>query len=130
MNIYQREPVIQTLWSRGERLAAGIKKAAADTGVSDKIATFGKPCCLVYGTKDHNGQPSQPFRTLFIQELMKRGILASSLVISYSHSEADVDRTIEAFHGAMGVYKQALDEGGVEKYLVGRPVKPAIRARN
>ncbi|HWA75728.1 MAG TPA: glutamate-1-semialdehyde 2,1-aminomutase [Polyangiaceae bacterium] len=129
MNIYQREPVIKTLWERGERLAAGIKKAAIDQGVDEQIATFGKPCCLVYGTKDQDKQPSQGFRTLFIQESMKRGVLGSSLVVSYSHTEQDIDRTIEAFHGAMGVYKKALDEG-LEKYLVGRPVKPVMRARN
>lgn len=129
MNIYQREPVIQTLWARGERLAAGIKKAAADLHLEEQIATFGKPCCLVYGTKDQNKQPSQGFRTLFIQESMKRGVLGSSLVVSYSHTEQDIDRTIEALHGAMVVYRKALDEG-LEKYLVGRPVKPVMRARN
>jgi glutamate-1-semialdehyde 2,1-aminomutase len=129
MNIYQREPVIQTLWARGERLAEGIKKAAIDQRVDEQIATFGKPCCLVYGTKDQDKQPSQGFRTLFIQESMKRGVLGSSLVVSYSHTEQDIDRTIEAFHGAMGVYRKALDEG-LEKYLVGRPVKPVMRARN
>lgn len=129
MNIYQREPVIQTLWARGERLAAGIRKAAVELHVEEQIATFGKPCCLVFGTKDQNKQPSQGFRTLFIQECMKRGVLASSLVVSYSHSEEDIDRTIEAFHGAMVVYRKALDEG-LEKYLVGRPVKPVMRARN
>jgi len=129
MNIYQREPVIQTLWARGERLAAGVRKASAELHLEDHIATFGKPCCLVYGTKDQNKQPSQGFRTLFIQESMKRGVLASSLVVSYSHSEQDIDRTVEALYGAMGVYRKALDEG-LDKYLVGRPVKPVMRARN
>jgi glutamate-1-semialdehyde 2,1-aminomutase len=129
MNTYQREPVIQTMWARGERLAAGIRKATAEHKLEKQIATFGKPCCLVFGTKDQNEQPSQPFRTLFIQECMKRGVLASSLVVGYQHTEEDIDRTIEAMHGAMGVYRKALAEG-VEKYLVGRPVRPAIRTRN
>ncbi len=129
MNIYQREPVVQTLWERGKRLAAGIAKAASGHNLEEHIATFGKPCCLVFGTKDHEKQPSQGFRTLFIQECMKRGILASSLVVSYSHSEEDIDRTIEAFDGAMAIYRKALNEG-LEKYLVGRPVKPVMRARN
>lgn len=128
MNIYQREPVIETLWARGERLAAGINKASAELHLEEHVATFGRPCCLVYGTKDQDKKPSQGFRTLFIQECMKRGVLASSLVVSYAHSEEDIDRTIEAMHGAMVVYRKALDEG-LEKYLVGRPVKPAIRTR-
>jgi len=42
-------------------------------------------------------------------------------------SEADIDRTIEAFAEAFVVYRRALDEG-IDKYLCGRPVKPAIRS--
>jgi glutamate-1-semialdehyde 2,1-aminomutase len=129
MNVYQREPVIQTMWARGERLVEGLKKAAADAKVEGYVGTFGKPCCLVYGTQDQNKQPSQGFRTLFIQECMKRGVLASSLIVSYAHSEEDIDRTVEALHGAMLVYRKALDEG-LEKYLVGRHVKPVMRTRN
>lgn len=129
MNTYRREPVIETIWARGERLANGFRKSVAELGLQDQMAVFGKPCCLVYGTKDQDKQPSQGFRTLFIQECMKRGVLASSLVVGYSHTEADIDRTNEAMHEAMVVYKKALSEG-LEKYLVGRPVKPAIRQRN
>jgi glutamate-1-semialdehyde 2,1-aminomutase len=129
MNIYSREPVIETLWGRGERLAKGLTKAAADAKVADNIPILGRPCCLVFGSRDHEQKPSQGFRTLFIQECMKRGVLASSLVVSYSHSEQDIDQTIEAMHGAMTVYRKALDEG-LEKYLVGRAVKPVMRARN
>jgi glutamate-1-semialdehyde 2,1-aminomutase len=129
MNTYRREPVIETIWARGERLAAGFRKSIAELGLEDQMGVFGKPCCLVYGTKDQNKQPSQGFRTLFIQECMKRGVLASSLVVGYSHSEQDIDRTNEAMHEAMVIYKKALSEG-LEKYLVGRPVKPAIRQRN
>jgi glutamate-1-semialdehyde 2,1-aminomutase len=126
MNVYRSEPVIETLWSRGQRLAAGIRSAAARFGLSDHVPVLGRPCCLVFGTRDENLQPSQPFRTLLMQEILKRGILATSLVVTYSHSESDIDRTVEAFAGALEVYRQALDRG-IDRYLVGRPVKPAIR---
>jgi glutamate-1-semialdehyde 2,1-aminomutase len=126
MGIYQREPVVETLWKRGERLATGLKKAAAAAGVVGEVPILGPPCCLVFGSRDAAGEPSQPFRTLLMQEIIRRGILATSLVVNYSHSEADIDATIEAFAESFVVYRRALDEG-IEKYLVGRPVKPAIR---
>jgi glutamate-1-semialdehyde 2,1-aminomutase len=129
IDVYRREPVIETMWARGERLAAGFRKSVAELGLGDHLGVFGRPCCLVYGTKGPDKQPSQGFRTLFIQECMKRGVLASSLVVSYSHSEQDIDRTNEVLHEAMLVYKKALSEG-LEKYLVGRPVQPAIRKRS
>jgi len=126
MQVYRNEPVIDTLWQRGRRLADGLRAAAASTGVADHVPILGQPCCLVFGSRDQQGEPSQPFRTLLMQEILRRGVLATSLVVNYSHSEADIDHTIGVFAEAFVVYRRALDEG-IEKYLSGRPVKPAIR---
>jgi glutamate-1-semialdehyde 2,1-aminomutase len=46
--------------------------------------------------------------------------------VSYSHSDEDIDRTVDAVAGALVIYKRALEEG-VAKYLVGDPVKPVYR---
>lgn len=127
MKIYRNEPVIETLWQRGQRLADGLKAAAQDAKVADFVPILGQPCCLVFGSRDLDGQPSQPFRTLLMQEILRRGVLATSLVVNFSHREADIDRTIEVFSDAFAIYRRALDEG-VDKYLRGRPVKPAIRS--
>lgn len=126
MRYYQSHPVIDTLWQRGQRLADGLRAAAASAGVADYVPILGKPCCLVFGSRDQAGQPSQPFRTLLMQEIIQRGILATSLVVNYSHTEADIDATVAAFAEAFVVYRQALDQG-IDHYLKGRPVQPAIR---
>ncbi len=64
-----------------------------------------------------------------MQELIRRGIIAPSFVVSYSHSDSDIDRTGTAVHEALYIYRKALDEG-VGKYLDGRPVKPVNRRFN
>lgn len=129
MRIYEKEPVVETLWCQGERLASGLSKSIDENNLTNHISILGRPCCLVYGTRDNENKPSQPFRTLLLQEIIKRGILATSLVVSYSHTNADIDRTIEAFHEAFYIYRKALNEG-IEKYLIGRPVKPVWRRFN
>jgi glutamate-1-semialdehyde 2,1-aminomutase len=129
MKVYQQEPVVETLWKKGEQLKAKMEKSIAENGLTEYIPILGRPCCLVYGTRDREGKPSQPFRTLLIQETIKRGLLAPSLIVSYAHSDADLDKTVEAFDEAFGVYRKALDEG-IEKYLIGRPVKPVWRKFN
>ena len=126
MNVYKTEPVIDTLWQRGQRLADGLRAVARETGVADQVPILGPPCCLVFGSRDATGQPSQALRTLLMQELIRRGVLATSLVVNYSHAESDIDRTIEAFAEAFVVYRRALEDG-VDRHLVGRPVKPALR---
>ncbi len=129
MRTYRRETVIETLWRQGERLAKGLHHAIQECRLEGFVSIVGRPCCLVYVTKDEEGKPSEPLRTLLLTEILKRGILASSIVVSYSHTDQDIDRTVEAFREGFKVYRRALDEG-VEKYLVGRPVKPVMRQFN
>lgn len=129
MRTYKNEPVIDTLWQRGDRLIAGIEQSIAKHDLVGHFALIGRPCSLVYATRNQEQQPSQDFRALFLQETIKRGILAPSLIVSYSHSESDVDATIVAIDGALAVYRQALEEG-VDKYLIGGPVKPVFRTFN
>jgi glutamate-1-semialdehyde 2,1-aminomutase len=126
MKFYQQNDVIGTLHRQGERLATGVKKLVEEMKLEGYFGVAGRPCNLVYFTCDAEKKPSQPFRTLFMQEIIKRGVIGPSFVISYSHTDADVDRTIEVVGEALQVYKKALDEG-VEKYLVGRSVKPVDR---
>jgi glutamate-1-semialdehyde 2,1-aminomutase len=82
---------------------------------------------LIFTTKDHNGQPSQELRTLFIQELLRRGVLGQSLVISAAHTDTDINQTIDAATGALEVYTRAIEAGTTEGLLMGRPVAPAVR---
>jgi glutamate-1-semialdehyde 2,1-aminomutase len=103
-----------------------VEKSIREHHLEKNFVLLGKPCCLVYGTRDAEKKPSQELRTLFLQETIRRGVLAPSFVVSYSHTEEDIDRTVECVHEALGVYRRALDEG-IGKYLKGRPVKPVFR---
>jgi glutamate-1-semialdehyde 2,1-aminomutase len=129
IEVYLSEDVIGKLYRQGERLATGIRQAIAAHRLQAAVSLSGRPCALLYGTRDAEGRPSQAFRTLFLQELIRRGVLAPSFIVSYSHGDDDIDRTIDAVHGALAVYAKALDEG-VDRYLVGPPVKPVYRRVN
>jgi glutamate-1-semialdehyde 2,1-aminomutase len=129
MRIYRDEGVVEVLYRQGERLRTGVREAARAVGVADYFGVLGNPTNLVYETRDRAGQPSQSMRTLFLQELIRRGVLAPSFVVSYSHSDEDIDATIEAVAEALTVYRRALDDGP-EPYLVGRSVKPVFRRFN
>ncbi len=126
IRIYRERDVIEFLWRQGERLRAGILESITRHRIAGHFEVTGRPCNLIYRTNDMHGQPSQAFRTLFLQELIRGGIVAPSFVVSFSHSDDDIDRTVEVVDSALGVYAKALEEG-VEKYLVGNPVKPVNR---
>ncbi|MCC0176768.1 glutamate-1-semialdehyde 2,1-aminomutase [Waterburya agarophytonicola K14] len=129
MKIYQTENVVEHLYRQGGKLIKGINQAIADRDLAGYFGVEGKACNLIYVTKDSNKKRSQPFRTLFLQEIIKRGIIAPSLVVSFAHQDNDIQQTVDAIGDALNVYRRALDEG-VEKYLVGRSVKPVFRRYN
>ncbi|HRA77490.1 MAG TPA: glutamate-1-semialdehyde 2,1-aminomutase [Burkholderiaceae bacterium] len=126
MRFYRDHPVIETLYARGARLRAGFDQAVADNGLVGYVDLASRDCNLLFGTRDAQKKPSQPFRTLFMQEMVARGVIAPSFVVSWSHTEADIDRTVEAVAEALRVYRRALEDGP-EKYLRGQPVKPVFR---
>ena len=123
---YESEGVIERLDDRGRLLAAGVGEAIARHGLAAQVLLLGRPCNLVFATLDADGQRSQAFRTLFLQELIGRGVLGPSFVVSAALSDADIELTVGAVDAALAVYRRALDEG-VDRYLRGRPVKPVFR---
>jgi glutamate-1-semialdehyde 2,1-aminomutase len=129
IQIYRDEDVIGTLNRQGRRLERGVRQAVAHHGLERNFTLAGRPCALLYAARDASGNPSAPFRTLFLQELIKRGVLAPSFMLSYSHDDATIDQTIESVAAALAVYRRALDEG-VERYLVGPSVKSVYRRFN
>jgi glutamate-1-semialdehyde 2,1-aminomutase len=126
MREYRTQPVIETLYERGDALRQGVEQVVDGLGLRGHFRLAGRSCNLLFETLDGAGQPSQPFRTLFMQELIRHGVLAPSFVVSFAHSKADIEQTVDAVDAALRVYKSALEEG-VEKFLVGRAVKPVYR---
>jgi glutamate-1-semialdehyde 2,1-aminomutase len=128
MTIYRDESVVEQLWEIGGRLRDGIQTVADALGVGQFVEVIGRPPNLAYTTRDPSGRPSQQFRTLFLQQLIDRGFIAPSFVVSTAH-EREIERTVEAVGGALEVYAAAL-EHGAERYLRGRSVQPVYRRFN
>ncbi|MFF8774356.1 glutamate-1-semialdehyde 2,1-aminomutase [Kitasatospora sp. NPDC015120] len=126
---YTEEGVTARLHALGERLAAGVRAVAAAAGVADHVVVRGRASNLVFATLDEERQPSQPYRTLFLRQLLLGGVLAPSFVVSSALDDADIDHTVEVVAGACAVYRKALDAGDPTPWLAGRPVKPVFRRR-
>jgi glutamate-1-semialdehyde 2,1-aminomutase len=129
LNVYRRCQVVEQLYRQGERLRKGLNACIQRHSLGPYVEVQGQASNLIYVTKNPEGERSQSFRTLFLQELIRQGIIAPSFVVSFSHTDQDIDRTIDAADQALAVYAKACEDG-VEKHLQGRAVKPVNRRYN
>jgi glutamate-1-semialdehyde 2,1-aminomutase len=120
--VCRREDVPGALRERGEQLRAAVRGVVAARGLTGYVDVVGHPANLVYVTRGPDGRPSQEFRALFMQELIRGGVIGPSFVLSHAHSEEDVARTVDVVAAALDVYGPALEEG-VGPYLVGGPTR-------
>ena len=127
MDTYAEEGIADRLHKLGDRLAAGVRDVAADAGVAEHVQVRGRASNLVFTTFGADGKPSQPYRTLFLRQLLTGGIIGPSFVVSAALTDDDVDRTVEVVADACGVYRKALDAGDPTPWMGGRPVQPVFR---
>jgi len=123
-----REQVSARLHQIGAELRRRVEEVVADAGLSSYFQLRGRDCNLVYVARDGDGQASQAFRTLVLQEFVDHGILAPSFVVCAAHDPAAIGQAVDAVAELMPVYRRALEDG-IDQVLRGRPVRPTIRAR-
>jgi glutamate-1-semialdehyde 2,1-aminomutase len=128
---YRRHDVIGHLARIGQQVIDAVAAAAARHGLDGRVSAasdFGcRPQLRFLGL---DGTSAPEYRTLFIQEMVRRGVFMPWVCPSFRHGVAEIERTLEALDGACAVYARALDAGSVEKYLVGPAAKPVFRKFN
>jgi glutamate-1-semialdehyde 2,1-aminomutase len=129
VKIYREADVVGRLWRYGEQLFEGLGEVARRLGLGEHFQIDGSYIAMNYVTRDVEGAISLPMRTLFAQEMARRGILIPWLAVSLAHGDEELQLTLSVAEDALKVYRRALSEGW-EKHLIGPPVKPVFRSHN
>lgn len=129
VEIMQNEPVIQHIWNYGKKLIDLMNKKAKEFGLDDYFYAGGVECSPYYVCYDKNKNLSLAFKTLFMQEMVKKRVLIPWIALSYSHSDEELEITEEALEHAFKIYSLAL-ESGIDKFIEGHIVKPVFRRYN
>jgi glutamate-1-semialdehyde aminotransferase len=67
-------------------------------------------------------------KSLMQQEMIKRGVLWQGFFnMSFSHSDSDVDYTLQALEQSLAILKKAVEDNKLKEYLLGIPVQPVFR---
>jgi glutamate-1-semialdehyde 2,1-aminomutase/spore coat polysaccharide biosynthesis protein SpsF len=121
--------VVEHLWRQGRALRDGYNALARELGLADRTQCIGFPPRTVLTFRDRAGADSLAMKSLFQQEMIKRGILTSGgFTLCYAHSDEDVRRTLAACRDALGILATALAGDRVEAMLEGPVVQPVFRS--
>jgi len=127
IDFYRENAVIKALHHTGNKIIDLSKHILSKLQLTDFIQVIPCDWMPTFIFKDKEGTVSQGYRTLFMQEMISKGVLFQGIFVpSFSHSEDDVFYFIKAFEQACVTYKNALEEG-YEKYLIGEPAKAVFR---
>ena len=130
LRIFRTEPVIETMWKIGGALVTALNRAARDAGIPEtSFVAGGVSCSPWFAFYDSRGAVSMPLRTLFLQEMIKKGVIINYISPSYSHKPEHVDRTAAAARESFSIVRRAL-EGDIGEFLVGPAIKPVFRKYN
>lgn len=115
LTILQREPVLKTIEQRGRRLMEGLKKIFDEAGWA--VVMMGYPAMFSFAIgvervtcqRDWNESDKDLYLRL-VEEAIQRGVMPDydprePWFLSYSHSEADIDRTLEVYADAVKAVK-------------------------
>lgn len=129
VNTYRREDVTGHLWSYGHRFLTEANGLVERVGLSSYVEFTGVPCSPGFLTRDAEGAVSLSFRTLFIQEMARSGVLMPWLAFCLQHTDVELQMTLEALERTLSTYGKAL-RNGISGYLQGEALRPVFRRYN
>lgn len=126
----RREPVLETLRARGQRILDGLREQLAKSGADEWIGLSGHPSWSVLSFRDAPPHSSWELKTFVLQELLARGMLTlGSHNLSYAHSDADVDALLAAYAELLPALVAAVRGKRLERELRGERLAPLFRVR-
>ncbi|MHB1392783.1 MAG: aspartate aminotransferase family protein [Clostridia bacterium] len=122
INELKTKNVTEKLWSLGTKLREETNRMAERIGVNIKLNGYSPR--MMFDYRDNKGKQDWKYNSLFMQECVKRGVLLGwSIFPCFTHTNEDIDFTLNVFEDAMKIYKKAMDSFNFNSYLEGEPLK-------
>ncbi|PTR01123.1 glutamate-1-semialdehyde 2,1-aminomutase [Mucilaginibacter yixingensis] len=112
---------------KGDLLKHGYNTLAIELGMDKYTRCVGYNCrSMVTFTPDAGN--GLEVKALMQQEMIKRGILwAGFHNMCFSHTDEDIDYTLEAYRAVLPIVKEAIESGDVKSYLKGEVLEAVFR---
>jgi glutamate-1-semialdehyde aminotransferase len=112
----------------GQKMLEGYNALSKKHGLEAHTSCWGYPIRNIVSLKDEKGQESLLLKTFFQQEAVARGVLFVGYHnFSFSHTDADIRKTLNVYDEVMAELKDALAKGDIRKRLRGKELQPVFR---
>lgn len=126
-NDYQ---ITKKIWATGKTLKDAYNAIAKQYGILKQTHMMGIDCRPYFSFLNQQGEQDPILRTLFMQEMIKKGVLLQTINPSYSHGDSEISQTIEGFESALKVVANAIQQNNARELLIGTETKPVFRQYN
>ena len=122
--------VINYLWSYGQDISGSVGQLIVKYGLDGTINLCGYAPWKLFQFLDHANGTSFEIKTLFIQEMIARGILInSSLNINFSHGDLEKYKILKAIEEVFCIISDCLKNNTLMKFLKCPAIKPLFKIR-
>jgi glutamate-1-semialdehyde 2,1-aminomutase len=126
----ETQPVVEQIAARGRELVAGLKSVIGELGLDDVFTVSGHPSWSFFNIRDARGATAFEIKTLWMQEMIQRGILSvGTHNLSHAHTADDVRALLAAYREVLPLIREALDSGRLRDALRCEPLVPLFRVR-
>ncbi|MBS3138982.1 aminotransferase class III-fold pyridoxal phosphate-dependent enzyme [Candidatus Woesearchaeota archaeon] len=110
--------VVEHIWHVGKKFKESYNKITQELGIQSESIGYPPRQNIIF--KEEKGFTPNELYTLFLQETIARGILIGNVVVfTYSHSEQDVEKTLDACKSALQYIRDGIDKGDLRKRIKG-----------
>ena len=126
----RREPVIETLWRHGARLAEGVGDCVSRHGLDGVVSIAGRAPWTFVQFSGHEAAGRDAIKTFFMGEMIAGGVLVQqSHNVCYALTEADIAHVLAVYDRAFAALAERLAAGGLEEQMGNAVIRPIFEVR-
>jgi glutamate-1-semialdehyde 2,1-aminomutase len=126
----RREPVIETLWRRGEELAGAARAAIERHGLGQALSLRGRAPWMILNVQDHPQAKKETIKTFFLKGMLAQRVLTlGTHNVCYAHQDADTAHVAAAYEATLSGLAEHLAAGDLERALGCPAIVPVFQVR-
>jgi glutamate-1-semialdehyde 2,1-aminomutase len=130
MQKLEREPVLERIHQQGRKILERVQGLIEQHDAVDFLSLAGHPSWSFFLVKDAAPYSMWQLKTLFMQEMLARGILAyGTHNLCYAHGDADLEKLVTAYGEVIPLMVSAVRDHKLDTYLRCKPLEPLFKVR-